>query len=803
MCLPSWKIVKYKTSGKRELGYAVAEVNEACLSLFGVKNLFAFEQFFRSNILPQLTNRQADTFSELEDKSSYYTQTFNFLNVKDEAIDCMLVFKGADDTNTTVDISVIDISEFEQSKRELNVLNEQLAQSLMRYELVVEGSDGAIWDWNVLDDSVYYSENWCLLRGGTKSDFSEHQREWVNTIHPDDKSRVLAAVQAHIAGKTAVFTQEYRILCLDGSCKWVSDRGIAKRNEHGNVIRMAGSVFNITAQRAAKEQLRLAASVYENISEAAVILNSQGKMVNINQAFTKILGYPKAEILYKAFSDIFDGNDHGIITNLIKRRYQMWSDDINVLHAKKRSISCKLTLNRVDDAEGELTHFVCLISDMSETKRTEQLLHNLAYHDALTALPNRFSLRQRLAELIQQTKHTHQHLALFFIDLDNFKFVNDGLGHAAGDQLLCDVANTLKTSVRKEDFVARLGGDEFVVVMDNITNTSNITKAAEQLLSKLRYKLFIDAREVLVSASIGISVYPNDGLDVDTLMQNADTAMYQAKERGKQNFQYYKEHLTQKAIERVSLEADIDRAIEKNEFVLFYQPQLCIDSQMVKGVEALIRWQPEGKEMIFPDRFIGLAEENGAIVAIGHWVLHEACRQAKKWLDEGAEFGIVSVNVSAKQLQSKGFIASVKDALLESQLPAKYLELEITESSILQQPLVVIERLKQINQMGVSLAIDDFGTGYSSLSYLKKLPIHRLKIDRLFVSELPNDEDDAAITETIIAMAAKLGLDVVAEGVESEAQAHFLLENGCQIAQGYYFSRPLSLTQINDYFLLK
>lgn len=799
MCLPSWQVQKVNSSNsdKPDVSYKVTDINSLCLTLFNVSDLAHFQLFFNTSILPALTGEH---FLEqlFNDKPNRCARKYSISN-DGKQFEVILILSTLEGTKPLLDISVIDITELESSQQELSVSKHKLEETLERYELVFEGAHGGIWDWDIVKETVHFSESWCQLRKGTKSDFTNDQSEWLNTIHPDDKDRVIAAVDAHFRGETPFFEEEYRIICRDGSFRWVSDRGIVKRNEQGEPIRMAGSERDITTQILAAKQQQLAASLFENISESAIILDPQGNIINLNQAFSQTFGYEKEKLLNKPFIDIFNSEQKMFITGLIKRNYKTWSDEIAIMHHDRHKVLCKLNMSSVVDQNGDLTHFVCLISDITENKRTEKLLYNLAYQDNLTALPNRLSLNERLMELVHQANYANQYLAVLFLDLDNFKYVNDGLGHEAGDQLLKNFADTITQSIRKEDFVARLGGDEFVVVLSNINDAEDITVAAEQLLSNLKYRVLIQNKEVTISASIGISVYPNDGIDAGTLIQNADAAMYQAKDCGKQNFQYYTPHLTQKAVERVILEADIDRAIAQSEFVLFYQPQICIQTRVTKGVEALIRWQPPGKEMIFPDRFISLAEENGTIIAIGHWVLHQACKQAKSWLDNGLNFGVVSVNVSAKQLQSDDLIASIQSALDQSQLPAHCLELEITESFILQQPLTVIDRLEKIRAIGVSIAIDDFGTGYSSLSYLKKLPAHCLKIDRSFVMDIPEDENDVAITEAIIVMANKLGLDIVAEGVENEEQASFLLEKGCQKAQGYYFSKPLSFDKVCEY----
>ncbi|MGB0835040.1 MAG: sensor domain-containing protein [Psychrobium sp.] len=782
----------FEISISKHFDLSLMSVDDLTLSLFSLDTQSDFDEFFRHYMARSLAHGLTHLHRTAQDRSCFrvpFSITTDSLH-----IDSILLLNVQENYHKAI-VHIVDLTQFSEAKF-------QLEELMLRYELVVEGAFGAIWDWDLVNKSVHFSESWCQLRGGTKSDFTGAQNEWVESVHPDDLPRIMQAVEDHFVGKTEVFEEEYRIVDKQGGVTWIVDRGIAKRNAQGEVIRMAGSEFDITEQRAHREELKLAASVFENITEAAVILDAHGFIINVNEAFNQLFYSQDVALDKMHFSEIFSISQRKIIKDLLSTHPIKWSGETQIHTLNHDAIACKLTVNHVKSGD-EITHFVCLLADISETKKTQSLLYDLAYKDALTGLPNRLSLNSYLMSQIRQYRETNKQLALLFIDLDNFKFVNDSLGHKAGDGIVKKAARIISDVMGEDCFISRLGGDEFVVVLPINQATNTAQQAAERLVSNLKHRVDIQDKKVMVSASIGISIYPNDGVDSDTLIQHADAAMYQAKERGKQTYQFYTQCLTQKAMDRMQLEANIDQAIAREEFVLHYQPQIDIATDKIIGVEALIRWQPHEHPLIYPDQFITLAEENNTIIEIGHWVLRTACQQAQQWLDSGLMFGAMSVNVSAKQLQSDELINHVKNALLVSGLAPHYLELEITESFILHQPDDAIARLHKLCELGVTLAIDDFGTGYSSLSYLKRLPVHRLKIDRSFIGDIPQDTNDTAITQAIIVMAEQLGLAIIAEGVETQEQAQFLLRNKCSQAQGYLYSKPLDSLQAEAFISKK
>jgi len=423
-------------------------------------------------------------------------------------------------------------------------------------------------------------------------------------------------------------------------------------------------------------------------------------------------------------------------------------------------------------------------------RKVDRRIQTLANYDSVTGLPNRNLLHDRVSQAIYFARRYDKMVALLFIDLDDFKVVNDSLGHNVGDQLLRELGKRLAGCVREVDSVARLGGDEFVIVATNISQRDDVVLIAEKVLESLAMPFVLEGREVFISSSIGIASFPKDGSDEVTLLKNADSAMYHAKERGKGNYQFYAAEMNQMALERLSLINDLHRALERGEFVLHYQPQVNLKSRKITGVEALIRWQHPQSGMVPPLKFIPIAEETRLILPIGEWVLRTACAQAVEWHKQGFEI-TVAVNISALQVEEHRLVELVDDALRQTGIEPKYLELELTENILIERPDATYKIFQQLREKGVRLAIDDFGTGYSSLSYLTKLPIDKLKIDRSFVRDIADDADDCAIVEAIISMAHSLRLKAIAEGVESPAQVELLQRLNCDEMQGYLFSKPL------------
>jgi len=459
-----------------------------------------------------------------------------------------------------------------------------------------------------------------------------------------------------------------------------------------------------------------------------------------------------------------------------------------------------LGISAVHDAAGQLTHYLAIFSDITERKAAEERIAFLAYHDPLTGLPNRLLLRDRFEQALAFASRSGTWVAVLVLDLDRFKTVNDTLGHVVGDRVLQAVVERLHGCVRGAETVSRQGGDEFTLLLTDIHSAEAVADVARKILGRLAAPVFTDGHELLTTASIGISLYPNDGDDFDTLLKKADTAMYDAKEAGRNGFRFFTERMNARVGERLKLQTCLARALAAHEFQLHYQPLVTLAGERVIGAEALLRWNSGELGFLPPDRFIPVAEETGLIISIGEWVLREACREAAGWRQDGLEL-FVAVNLSPIQFRRGDLLASVRRALDVSGLPPHCLELEITESILIQDVDKVLEIVGQLKALGVRLSVDDFGTGYSSLAYLKRFAVDKLKIDRSFVQDIASDPDDAAIVRAVIQMARSLKLVTVAEGVETLAQLEFLRQEGGDIAQGYYFSRPIPGPAFRQYAL--
>jgi diguanylate cyclase (GGDEF)-like protein/PAS domain S-box-containing protein len=546
-------------------------------------------------------------------------------------------------------------------------------------------------------------------------------------------------------------------------------------------------------------ELRARDVVFANAQEGVMITDAQGRIQAVNRAFTDITGYPEQDIIGQAFDRLGSERQEPAFYRAIWRAMTEtggWRGEVWNRRRDQGLYPIWLSLSPVRDESGDLTQCVGVFTDITPLKNYQVQLEHLAHHDPLTGLANRLLLSARLEHALQVAEREAKVLAVIFIDLDRFKRVNDSLGHGLGDRLLKVIAARFQTVIREDDTLARLGGDEFVVLAEHLPSWEEAALQAHRLIRALAAPLALGVHDLHVSASMGISTYPRDGQTVETLLQNADAAMYRAKDRGRDNYQFYSEDMTTAALERIVLEGQLRKALELGQLLLYYQPQIELRTGDLVGVEALARWPHPEEGMIPPSLFIPIAEEAGLIGELGTWVLREACRQGRAWLDAGLNMGRVAVNVSGLQIQRGDLLARVDEALRDAGLPAGFLELEITETVMMQQHGEVGEVLNRLRERGVVISIDDFGTGYSSLTRLQRLPADKLKIDQSFVQRLPDDENDAAIARSIIALGAKMRFTILAEGVETEAQRDFLLAEGCDQAQGYWFGRPVPAAEL-------
>ncbi len=559
-------------------------------------------------------------------------------------------------------------------------------------------------------------------------------------------------------------------------------------------------VFDVTKRNIEKKQYRLSSAVFSSTSEGILITDANQRILDVNQAFEAITGYSKAEVIGKKPEMFQSGlQDEKFYQKMWTdiEKHNLWRGEIYNCRKDGSVFPELLTINRVLNGAGLTENYVAVFSDISILKQTEQHLEKLAHYDQLTDLPNRYLLTDRLSHAIAHAQRSQTKIALVFIDLDRFKHVNDSFGHLAGDELLRELSLRLKTTLRSEDTIARISGDEFVLLIEHVESIELVDKIVRKMMTVFDTPFKVGNRLQRMTASVGISLYPDNGSDSTELLRTADTAMYVAKESGRNAFRYYDmDGEICLAEERFQIGNELQDALAREEFHLVYQPQFDLSTKSITGVEALIRWCSATQGMIAPDHFIPIAEQTGIIREVGAWVLEQACKQARDWLDEGLDFKKISVNVSGNQLHATNFCHLVRDSLQNNSLPPEYLEIEVTESFLMNSIESSIQQLTAIRSLGVSVAIDDFGTGYSSLEYLKKLPIDRLKIDRSFVRDIPMDEDDMAIARTIVLLGQGLCLEVVAEGIETEEQAEFFREQGCNYAQGFLFSRPVNADKL-------
>jgi diguanylate cyclase (GGDEF)-like protein/PAS domain S-box-containing protein len=541
-----------------------------------------------------------------------------------------------------------------------------------------------------------------------------------------------------------------------------------------------------------EQQLQQSALVFENTVESVIITDAEARILDVNPAFTEITGYSREEAIGRK-PDIIKSERHDLdfyrAMWSVLLRDGLWRGEIWDRRKNGESFPARLTISAVTGQTDKPSHYVGVLTDLTAIRETQDKLEYLSQHDPLTDLPNRRLLAMQLGQAIKRAARADEQLALLFIDLDRFKDVNDSLGHPAGDELLQQVARRLQDSVRDEDQVARHGGDEFLVLLEQVNEAEGAAVAAQKLLNALAQPFRVGEHELLINASIGISLYPADGADAETLLRNVDAALFRAKELGRGRYEFYTEDLTGRAYERMSLVTQLARAQDEGQLQLYYQPQVDLETGQIIGAEALLRWMHPEQGMISPVKFIPLAEESGLIVPIGEWVLRTACATARAWCEGDSGFRRIAVNVAGPQLTPE-FVDTVREVLVETGLSPACLELEVTEGFIMGHAEGAIDLLNDLKALGVELAIDDFGTGYSSLSYLKRLPIDKLKIDQSFVRGMP-DPDDEAIARAVIALGKSLGQRIIAEGVETEGQRDFLKSEGCDEGQGYLYSKPI------------
>jgi len=592
---------------------------------------------------------------------------------------------------------------------------------------------------------------------------------------------------------------ESRRLRQDGTLLDVSILGAPVMIDE-NQIGVFGIYRDITRRRRAEEHYRLAYQALQNTVEGVIILDQARRVVFVNEAFCRITGQEQGTVMGESISLHSDPNGNVLTEDEIWKALEAgghWEGEVWNRRESGDVYPALLSVSAVLDPQGKSSHFVCVFNDISQKKEYESQLERLAHYDPLTGLPNRSLFKQECTHALERAKRRGGLVGLLFLDLDHFKMVNDSLGHPIGDQFLAAVARRLEGQLKDNDVLARLGGDEFAILTEGRDSMEALAGLAGRLLSELAEPVWVDEHELVSSCSIGVSAYPDDGADADTLLRNADTAMYRAKAKGRNTTQFFSAEMNARAYEELLMSKALRDALDKEQFVLHYQPCVSLPDCRMTGVEALIRWHHPEQGMVPPSTFIPLAERNGLIGQLGQWVFREACEQTARWRSEGLPPIRVAINVSARQFNRHGLIQEISKLIADNGLTARDLHMEITESMMMENPERARGILESVAAMGMDIAVDDFGTGHSSLSYLKDFPIHYLKIDRSFVMGLPEDQDALAIVKAIVAMARNLKLKVIAEGVETAAQRDLLAELGCDQAQGYFFSRPRRASELS------
>jgi diguanylate cyclase (GGDEF)-like protein/PAS domain S-box-containing protein len=682
-----------------------------------------------------------------------------------------------------------------QRSLELQAASQALSKSEARLALALKASELGLWDWNLQTDEVHHTQLKELL--GLEPEYITAMLSHLTPrLHPQDLPALKRALVEHLKGRSEDYQIEYRIRHGDGHWVWIEDRGRAvERSASGRVLRMVGTRRNISVSKELEQQRQLAATVFEAASEGIVIFDPHYALLAANQAFTRITGFNIEDMLGRNVVDLpcsRDARRHYPVIRQALKQHGTWQGELVEARANGELYPQWLQLSIVRDSRGSVSHIVGFFADLSARRESEERMRYLTHYDELTGLANRSLFRERLQEAQQRVRQGgRRSLALLHIDLDRFKLLNDSLGHDIADQLLQKMARRLINALPEANTIARLSGDEFAVLFDAYGNLSSLARMATRLSAKLRLPQTIEGHELVVSASIGISLLPDNARDVSTLVSQANMAMQHAKHLGGNNFQFYTDSLQASTLERLQLENQLRKALEEQQLKVFYQPKLCLASGRLKAAEALVRWDHPAMGRVPPGHFIGLAEETGLIGPIGEFVLRQACWQACEWQRQGLAPIRVSVNLSVHQLRQGKLVSLVRQVLEETGLAPEYLELELTESQLLDSVEHIIATFQQLRDLGVKLAIDDFGTGYSSLSYLKRIPVDYVKIDQAFIRGLEEGGEDAAITRAIIAMAHGLSLKVVAEGVERQGQLEFLKAERCDELQGYLISRPV------------
>jgi len=678
-----------------------------------------------------------------------------------------------------------------QSDHKTHLLREKSEE---RLRLSLWGGGNEIWDWDITTGKISRSDEDSSINIKSQS-ISEGLAELSSYIHKFDIDRVKAQLLDHLKGRTEYFESTYRIKDSELGWRWIQDRAkVVERDVSGSPVRMSGTQKDISEMQRKNEEIERLGQAFKNTSDGVWIRDSKWRLIEVNPSFEKITGFNFDE---KQGEELWFPDVEGQSVNIIQRiRLSLmekghWQGEVWAERKKDEPFPQKLTIDTILDEKGHVNYYVGVFSDITFHKRAEEEFRKLANFDALTGLPNRACLYDRLNQTLEKTRIRKERFALFIVDIDNFKRINDSMGHAVGDMLIAEVAQRLTHCNRDGDTIARVGGDEFVIIRDDISSSNEVASFAESMLKELNSPIFAKGQKLSLNFSIGITLSPDDGTTAEKLLRNADTAMYEAKKEMQNSYHFFSVDLNKKARKRLSMENELRRAIEFDLIDLAYQPKVNMETGMVEGMEALARWNSPKLGQIPPDDFIVLAEETGQIISLGAQLLRKAVVQTKRWVDAGIMRGRTSVNMSAHQFLHDDLAEQVESILREEKLDAKYIELELTESACIEDMDKTIRQMNTLRKLGIHLALDDFGTGYSSLAQLKTLPLDTLKVDKSFIDNIQTSTRDVNVVKAIIDIARSLELEVVIEGVEHQSQCDYLWQCRAKIIQGYFFSKPV------------
>lgn len=773
--------------GQKFVGYSAAEV--------------AAEPYFWSRFLNENVKDKVQsmiTRASQDDITKNFRNTWLHHSGQERMIEWSNTLMYDDEDNIIGIFTIgIDIQEQFTLEEELRHAHVSLAEAQAVAKL-------GFWELEAATNKLYWNNKVFEIFGADAKLDTPSFEFFMSFVHPSDRESLETEYKTSIAEQRN-YRLTHRATRRDGREIYLEERCHHEFNKSGNLVRSIGTVLDITDLVRTNQKLELANNIIKNAINGILITNADNRIIDVNQAFLEISGYSKAELINQHTHINKSGLHNDAFYKKLREEIKQtghWKGQITNRRKDGTHYTCLLNISSIHDQQGDVVFYAAIYSDITDIKKSQEKLDYLAHHDQLTHLPNRTLFSEELEQALRRAERLEYQLALVFFDIDRFKQINDTFGHHQGDCLLQLVANRVLEVSRAEDLFARIGGDEFVMLIENPDTPESTGFLANRIIQAFDQPFELeDGLVVNVTSSIGIAIYPQDGIDSAALLSNADSAMYSAKALGGGQYQYYSPDLTHNVKQKLTIETQLRQTIQEGGFSLHYQPQIRLKDNQLCGFEALLRWPANLEPVYGPDTFIPIAEETGLINQIGDWVIDTVFKQAKEWLHKGIEFGYIAINVSALQFQNGELPAKLKQKLKHYQLDGCFFELEVTEGVLIKHPENVLKQLNEIRALGFSISIDDFGTGFSSMNYLKRLPAQKLKVDRSFISDIPHDLDDVAITKTIIAMGHNLGLGIVAEGVETQQQCEFLKAQNCQECQGYFFSKPMDVEACEDYIL--